>query len=239
MVAHTLHFDNFTCHNSKIFRGRKRVYNEGRVSALRRWLLNVFGLEYLSSGSGILDVAGGKGEFSFEALNLNGIQSTVFDPRPLDLYRYKRKLQFGFYHRNEVLGGYNQVPPPEDGVDAKLPQHIRGFFEMFDPRVTGSIFSSSGDSVENEIKAAGEVCLPKLLRNSEGSNPHYLLPVAGELTTSNSPLLCGRLLGGALAGQSHELDHQRAHTRGGGGWGVRLRGGGGGERGPARGGRER
>lgn len=75
-------------------------------------MLNVFGLDYLKSGTGVMDVAGGKGEVSFELLNLNGIQSTVNDPRPLDLYRYKRKLEFGFYHRNEMFECYNPSPKP-------------------------------------------------------------------------------------------------------------------------------
>lgn len=67
---------------------RKRVYNEGRAGAIRRWLLQVFGEEYLSSGSGVLEVAGGKGELSFELCNLNNVPSCVFDPRPLDVSRF-------------------------------------------------------------------------------------------------------------------------------------------------------
>lgn len=109
---------------------RRRVYNEGRCSAVRRWMLDVIGREYLMVG-GCLDIAGGKGEFSFEILNLNGVASTVFDPRPLDLYRFKRKLEFGYFHRNDVLGCYNHIPKPKEGDSALLPHHIRGFFEMF------------------------------------------------------------------------------------------------------------
>lgn len=111
------------------------MYNEGRCSAVRRWLLNVLGRDYLMEG-GCLDIAGGKGEFSFEVMNLNGIVSTVFDPRPLDLYRFKRKLEFGFYHRNDVLGCYNHFPALQKGDAPRLPNHIRGFFEMF---VSGSL----------------------------------------------------------------------------------------------------
>lgn len=138
--------------------GRKRIYNEGRASALRRWILNTFGYEYLQSGSGILDVAGGKGEVSFEILNLNNLPSTVFDPRPLDLYRYKRKLKFGFYHRNEVLECYNPLPSGPNNVEEevipRLPTHIRGFFEMFDSMKTGSIFrliSSESSTTDKEF----------------------------------------------------------------------------------------
>lgn len=119
------------------------------------------------SGSGIVDVAGGKGEFSFEALNLNGIPSTVFDPRPLDLYRYKRKLQFGFYHRNEVLGSYNHVPKPIDGAAPSLPTHIRGFFQMFDSCVQGSIFPYIESPPQYSHEQTDYRLLPLVLRSSE------------------------------------------------------------------------
>lgn len=89
---------------------RKPVINDGRAGVLRRWLLSTFGESYLNSGSGILDVAGGKGEVSFELLNLNNIQCTVIDPRPLELDRFKRKLVCGFYHKNEMLNRYNSLP---------------------------------------------------------------------------------------------------------------------------------
>jgi len=88
---------------------RRRIYNEGRTGALRRWLISVFGIEYLSSGSGIIDVAGGKGELSFEIVNLNHIPATVIDPRPLSLTKFKRKLAYGFFHKNEVLNTFNTV----------------------------------------------------------------------------------------------------------------------------------
>ena len=89
---------------------RRRVYNHGKAGALRRWLINTFGEEYLRSGSGILDIAGGKGEVSFELVNLNNISCTVIDPRPLDLERFKRKLVCGFYHKNSMLNTYNTIP---------------------------------------------------------------------------------------------------------------------------------
>ncbi len=57
-----------------------------------RFLLEEFGDGALRRGSGVLDVAGGKGEVSFELVNLNGIASTVIDPRPLYLTRFCRWL---------------------------------------------------------------------------------------------------------------------------------------------------
>lgn len=52
-----------------------------------RFLIDTFGRELLNEGSGVLDVAGGKGELSFELVNLNGINATVVEPRALQLWR--------------------------------------------------------------------------------------------------------------------------------------------------------
>ena len=52
-----------------------------------RFLIDTFGKEVLDHGSGVLDIAGGKGELSFELVNLNNIQATVVEPRPLQLWR--------------------------------------------------------------------------------------------------------------------------------------------------------
>ena len=69
-------------------RKHRRVYNEGRCGAVRRWMVRTFGEELLRSGGGVLDIAGGKGEMAFELTNLNDIPCTVIDPRPMDLYRF-------------------------------------------------------------------------------------------------------------------------------------------------------
>jgi hypothetical protein len=119
----------------------------------------VLGREYLLEG-GCLDIAGGKGEFSFEIINLNGVASTVFDPRPLDLYRFKRKLEFGFYHRNDVLGSYNHLPAPQRGDTPELPSHIRGFFEMFE---SGTMDVGAVEKKKDE----DSFTYPLILRSSE------------------------------------------------------------------------
>jgi hypothetical protein len=55
------------------------------VSLLCRFLLDMFGRERLREGTGVLDIAGGKGDLAFELVNLNNIPATVVDPRPLKL----------------------------------------------------------------------------------------------------------------------------------------------------------
>lgn len=109
---------------------RRKIYNEGKAAALRRWLVCVFGEHYMRSGSGVLDVAGGKGELAFELMNLNGVPCTVVDPRPLQLRRYQRKLQFGYYHRNDALALLNSRPRPDSDEQYETPRHIRTFFEV-------------------------------------------------------------------------------------------------------------
>ena len=78
---------------------------------------------------------------SFGILNLNGIQSTVIDPRPLDKYRITKKLEFGYYHRNEMFEYYNPQPSPGLPTSFSLPQHVRAYFEILDSSITGSLYS--------------------------------------------------------------------------------------------------
>jgi len=109
-------------------RVRRRIANEGRAAALRRWLVSVIGIDYLQTGF-IIDVAGGKGELSFELENLNNLRCVVWDPRPLKLTRYARKHRFGFYTANEILNKYNVGCKDKDEAPS-LPLHMRSFFEV-------------------------------------------------------------------------------------------------------------
>ncbi|GAX83839.1 hypothetical protein CEUSTIGMA_g11263.t1 [Chlamydomonas eustigma] len=86
---------------------RNKVRNDWRASMFRMWLIDTYGPELLVSGSGVLDVAGGMGELSFELTNINSIPSTVVDPRPLDLRMSLRKLQNGLFQRSMLFGPYN------------------------------------------------------------------------------------------------------------------------------------
>ena len=54
-------------------RERHRIFAE--------WLVTTYGANFLSTGSGVLDVAGGNGELSQELFKL-GVKSTLLDPEP-------------------------------------------------------------------------------------------------------------------------------------------------------------
>ena len=47
--------------------------------------MDTYGAERLRAGSGVLDVAGGRGGLGFELVNIVKAPTTVVDPRPLDL----------------------------------------------------------------------------------------------------------------------------------------------------------
>jgi hypothetical protein len=53
-----------------------------RHKIFAEWLVEKFGTEFLSSGSGVLDVAGGKGELSHALYDLGVTKSIVLDPDP-------------------------------------------------------------------------------------------------------------------------------------------------------------
>jgi hypothetical protein len=58
-----------------------------------KFLIQTYGKEFLSTGSGVFDVAGGKGFLSFELHCINRIRCTLIEPRgPLQLHRRKRKV---------------------------------------------------------------------------------------------------------------------------------------------------
>jgi hypothetical protein len=61
-----------------------------RAAVFADWLLAEFGHAALSRGTGVLDVAGGRGEVSW-ALRLRGVPATLLDPRPMKLSRLQAR----------------------------------------------------------------------------------------------------------------------------------------------------
>lgn len=82
---------------------RNYVKNDSRASVFRRWLLDTFGVERLMEGTGVLDVASGKGELAWELANLNRIPAVAVEPRPLELKSFRKKWSYGMYWRNPIF----------------------------------------------------------------------------------------------------------------------------------------
>ncbi|KAF4655657.1 hypothetical protein FOZ61_007463 [Perkinsus olseni] len=106
----------------------KRNKNLGCFKAGRGPHLSVGGWRiFLRGGSGVVDVAGGKGEIGFELKNLNGIEATNVDPRPMDLRKFVKKYEWDIYNRNPLWRKYQTTY--DKGSEASQPRHIRAFFD--------------------------------------------------------------------------------------------------------------
>jgi hypothetical protein len=74
-------------------KGWKRLKKDRRAAKFVNFLVDEFGYDVLNSTEvGVLDVAGGKGEVSFELGVRRGIASVVIDPRPVRITTKQEKL---------------------------------------------------------------------------------------------------------------------------------------------------
>mmetsp|Transcript_76482 Transcript_76482/g.224461 ORF Transcript_76482/g.224461 Transcript_76482/m.224461 type:complete len:439 (+) Transcript_76482:38-1354(+) len=114
-------------------RGAKALFSGiGRAGVFRRWLLSEFGTEELARGTGVLDVAGGKGELGFELLNLSDVPCTVVDPRDLVLGEFEEKFRLGRYSSNRWLRhslSSHYWETLREGRAPRAPGHLRRFFD--------------------------------------------------------------------------------------------------------------
>ncbi|KAI1320300.1 hypothetical protein EDD11_001515 [Mortierella claussenii] len=68
-----------------------KVPHSQRAYIFCKWLVGQFGKEFLNSGSGVLDIAGGKGEISLFLTHMFGIRSTVVEPNERRDKPYQRR----------------------------------------------------------------------------------------------------------------------------------------------------
>ena len=141
-------------------RGRRthRKKNLGRVATFRRWLVETFGREALAAGTGVIDVAGGRGALSFELLNVHGIACTVVDPRTtLALGRLVAQWERGAYHaqKGEMVEA--------SATSAALPQHWPCYWRdaLWRP-LLGSDTPFAPDAEALEAVATALSCRPPL-----------------------------------------------------------------------------
>jgi len=98
-----------------------------KSSIFRAFLIDTFGEELLRSGTGVIDVAGGKGQLSYELLNLNRIPAAVIDPVSLDGRIFTRGVSRGQWHCKKKLFRVS-VPFEEAKREVKTPDHFRCVF---------------------------------------------------------------------------------------------------------------
>jgi len=105
-----------------------RSSHASRASIFVEFLLSRFSSDYLSTGTGVIDVAGGRGAVAFELQTLRGIPCTIIDPRGnedcVNMTDNKNPL-----HTGEIVG--------KTGWKAfkKLPQEKNGLYGTFATRL--------------------------------------------------------------------------------------------------------
>lgn len=87
-----------------------------------QWLLQTFSREFLESGSGVLDIAGGRGDLSWELQTRQGVRSTIVEPRPgKGMRKWQRKWLEKFVADNHRDQGDDTVEKSQDGVAEEVP----------------------------------------------------------------------------------------------------------------------
>eukprot|EP00658_Telonema_sp_P-2_P039889 TRINITY_DN28502_c0_g1_i1.p2 TRINITY_DN28502_c0_g1~~TRINITY_DN28502_c0_g1_i1.p2 ORF type:complete len:251 (+),score=61.58 TRINITY_DN28502_c0_g1_i1:53-805(+) len=99
--------------------------------------------------------------------SLNGIPSTVIDPRPTALAKFVTKFEYGIYSRNPALAKWNKTASQHKV--AWLPQHMRLFFDdaLFDHVRGGEDAETLGGWLEGAFETAEATCW-----TSKGLTPH-------------------------------------------------------------------
>ncbi|KAF9217964.1 hypothetical protein BGZ59_005735 [Podila verticillata] len=105
-----------------------KVPHSQRAFIFCRWIVEKYGREYLNSGSGVLDIAGGKGEISLFLTHMFGIRSTVVEPNVRRDKPYQRKNLMAVIRKQMDIeaGGdghfYRQYTSSETELAESLPQ---------------------------------------------------------------------------------------------------------------------
>lgn len=105
--------------------------NAKRAVVLAQFLIDTYGIETLRSGTGVIDVAGGSGELSFELSHIRGIPCTTVDPR---LPRWTKQQRRQIAVRKEWIRML-EAAPSRSPLHAQMlsewlsvaPRHIRAF----------------------------------------------------------------------------------------------------------------
>ncbi|KAF9973172.1 hypothetical protein BGZ73_003611 [Actinomortierella ambigua] len=69
-------------HTDDPHRSTTKHQHRERSLHFAQWLIQTFSRTRLSTGTGVLDIAGGRGDLSFELQTRQGIPSTIIDPKP-------------------------------------------------------------------------------------------------------------------------------------------------------------
>ncbi|KAL7521550.1 hypothetical protein ACHAWX_006228 [Stephanocyclus meneghinianus] len=167
--------------------GGKRhfVRNQHKNSVFRIFLMQTYGMEYMTQTKGaIIDAAGGKGELAWELLNLTGAKDcVVIDPRPMNLEVVRSKWKRGMFEPKRTGPVFSKwYPACEEGCksrESRSPSHIRCFFDSKaflqfigpDEKGEEEKYIDSDQWLQDEIRKAKRIIwTTKGLQHEDGSN---------------------------------------------------------------------
>ena len=92
-----------------------------RAVILASWIVETFGTERLNSGSGVIDVGGGRGGLTFELQFIHGVKVTLIDTRPFKLSRrqHKRMDERGLSEGDDREGMFDPL------IDLVKPRRVK------------------------------------------------------------------------------------------------------------------
>ena len=102
-----------------------RPNTTSRHRQFMHWLIDRFGSEFLASGTGILDVAGGAGGLAFELGFRKQIPCVVVDPRQMRLNPRQRRA-LAYEHERSASRQEEQLGPPAPYLAAAAPAVSEG-----------------------------------------------------------------------------------------------------------------
>eukprot|EP01125_Pyxidicula_operculata_P009729 TRINITY_DN3190_c0_g1_i1.p1 TRINITY_DN3190_c0_g1~~TRINITY_DN3190_c0_g1_i1.p1 ORF type:complete len:467 (-),score=91.30 TRINITY_DN3190_c0_g1_i1:14-1414(-) len=95
-------FEEMSTHETEL---GEVVSRQKRALLFADFLVNTFGKEFMNRGSGVLDIAGGRGSLSFELFTVRSIKCTLIEPRPLKLNRKQHQ-----YMKHNNLTNDENIP---------------------------------------------------------------------------------------------------------------------------------
>ncbi|KAL3674433.1 hypothetical protein V7S43_000386 [Phytophthora oleae] len=101
-----------------------KIGKQQRAQVFVEWLVETFGADFLASGNGVVDVAGGRGSVSFELWNKRKLPCTLVEPRPMKLSKQQHKYLKKQKKEHKLAG------EPQPSMTESLVPQVTELFNM-------------------------------------------------------------------------------------------------------------
>jgi hypothetical protein len=117
-----------------------KLHKGARTKIFAQWLVDTFGRERLNSGTGVIDIAGGKGMLLYELVCKQQVETATVDPRPMKLSSSQKKfVRKHLQPQGQELRHYRRYFPFGPGATLPAAEAV-----------------AAGDALPPEEKAAGQ-----------------------------------------------------------------------------------